>query len=164
MLWKLPERLVKSVEAFTLNGLGNVYQDLGEYKKALVLHEEALTIVEQIQIDWQRFETMLALGRLHIALGEWDKARANAQKICRIAEEASSKPMLIDSHSLLAELHLAEGRLKDCGEMIGRLEENTQGVTNEDIKAGLYLLFGRYYSAIGDFEQADSRLHCPFSG
>lgn len=149
----------KSVEAFTLNGLGSAYHDLGAYDKALRLYEEALKIVEQIHIDWQRFDITLALGKLYIAMNEWDKAQVYVDNVCRMAHEANSQPMIIDSQSLLADLHLAQNRLDDCAEVIHRLEDISKGVANEDIKASLYLLFGRYYSARGDFEQADSRLH-----
>ena len=102
---------------------------------------------------------MLALGKLHVEIRKWDKARTYVDEVCRTANEANSQPMIIDSQSLLAELHLTQSRLDDCAEVIHRLEDISKGVTNEDIKAGLYLLFGRYYSARGDFDQAESRLH-----
>jgi diguanylate cyclase (GGDEF)-like protein len=149
----------KSVEAFTLNGLGNAYQDLGEFQKALHLYEEALKIVEQIHIDWQRFDILLALGKLHNEMREWDKAHRCADEVCRMADEANSQPMIIDSLSLRAELYIEQGKLNECADVIHRLEDITKNVTNEDIKAGLYLVTGRYYAAHGDSEQADSRLH-----
>ncbi|MCZ8116603.1 MAG: tetratricopeptide repeat protein [Microcystis sp. LE18-22.4A] len=71
----------------SLTSLGNVYQSLGEYQKAIEFHQQSLAIKREISDITGEAYSYLGLGNVYDSLGEYQKAIKFYQQSLEIFQE-----------------------------------------------------------------------------
>ena len=68
----------RSLEAITLDGIGNVYASLGDMQKTLDFYNQALPRLRAVGVRSREAETLGDIARAKRALGRFDEARSYA--------------------------------------------------------------------------------------
>jgi len=129
----------------SLTSLGNVYDSLGEYQKAIEFHQQSLAITREIGDRGGEGKSYMGLGNVYYSLGEYQKAIEFYQQSLAITREigdrggeasswfnlgltyyklkriAEAKEAYLQSRELYQALGLAAD-VQDCDQAIRQLE------------------------------------------
>jgi CHAT domain-containing protein len=95
--------------AVTLNNIAEIYADLGNYRKALEIHTEALQLRRAVGDTDGEANTLNHLGAVVAKLGDQDKARGHFERALAIQRTSGNPYMLTRTLCNLAALDRAVG-------------------------------------------------------
>jgi len=144
-----------------LDALGNVYSDLGDYKKAESLHKRSLEILEKLLGPEHPYvaTSLNNLANIYSDLGDYHKAEPLYKKALEIYENvlgpehpyvATSLNNLANLYYYLGDYHKAEPLYKIALE----IREKVSGPEHLDVADSLNNLAGLYYY-LGDYQKAE---------
>jgi tetratricopeptide (TPR) repeat protein len=114
----------------SVDGLGVVYQILGEWDKSEQCHSEASSISQGLN-DWQAITfNCWTFGWLHLEKGEYVKARELLEKGCEVAEKAGGKRDQIDTSQWLVWTYIELREIEKANNLIDSLQKFA--LENED--------------------------------
>lgn len=145
----------KRLESVTLQGIGNVYYDLGDFEKARDYYEHAHRIIVQIHERRSEFRNLIGFARLHAALGQYDDARQKIEAAYRIGQELHSNQMLLKTALTRNELFLEMENLTEFKNHMATIDRLIAQIAYATYQASAQYLYGRYYTAAGDFTKAE---------
>ncbi len=159
-----PEHLLVGV---TLNYLGILYTNMGEYEKALPLYQRALEIVEKV-LGTQHPDvatTLNNLAGLYRQMGEYEKALPFYQRALEIYEKVlgTQHPDVAQTLNNLAGLYRHMGEYEKALPLYQRaleIREKVLGTQHPDVAqtlnnlAGLYRQMGEYEKALPLYQRA----------
>ena len=146
--------------AFLLNNLAELYQKMGEYDKALPLHEKALKIREKLlgESHPNTADSYNNLANIYQYMGEYDKAFPLHKKALRIREEilGESHPDTASSYNNLANVYQDMGEYDKAlplHEKALKIREKLLGKSHPDT-ANSYHNLANVYQNMGEYEKA----------
>jgi CHAT domain-containing protein/Tfp pilus assembly protein PilF len=151
----------KAGEGATLNGIGEVYRNLGQYPQALEYYQQALSIAQEIGNKATKGTTLNNIGLVHRNLGQYPQALENYQQALSIAQEIGDKAgegrtlnnigavynSLGQYPQALENYQQALAMTKEIGDKAG------EGTTLNNIGA-VYRNLGQYPQTLENYQQA----------
>ena len=145
----------------SLNSLGNCYNSLGQYEKAITYHQQHHNISEEMGNRQGEASSLGNLGNCYAYLGQYEKAIAYQQQSLEIEEEIDNRQGVANSLSNLGSCYYYLGQYEkaiayqqqslEIKEEIG----NRQGVANSLGNLGsCYYSLGQYEKAIAYQQQS----------
>jgi CHAT domain-containing protein len=92
--------------ANTLSNLGETHAELGEYRRALEFHNEALSLRRAVRDPDGEARSLNSLGKVYAKLGEREKARDHCGRAAAIFRASGSRRQLSATLRNLGSLHL----------------------------------------------------------
>ncbi|AKB46332.1 hypothetical protein MSKOL_0555 [Methanosarcina sp. Kolksee] len=152
-----PEHLLVGV---TLNYLGILYTNMGEYEKALPLYQRALEIIEKVLGPQHPSvaTTLNNLAGLYESMGEYEKALPLYQRALDIREKVlgPQHPSVATTLNNLAGLYESMGEYEKALPLYQRaldIREKVLGPQHPDVATTLNNLAG-LYRQMGEYEKA----------
>ncbi len=110
-----------ATKAALLSTVGEVYDSLGQYKEALPILTESLTL-QPLSRDKSRVETLLELGRARIGAGDLSGAEEPLQEALHLSQSDFGAVSLESGRSLwaLAQLRYQQDRFVDAKQLYNR--------------------------------------------
>jgi tetratricopeptide (TPR) repeat protein len=91
----------ENLQAFCLNGIGNVYLARGEYEDALTYFERALQLREKFKVPGDVADTLHNLAETSTNLGNYDQGLTDHLRALELRQTADDKPTAaIESYSI----------------------------------------------------------------
>ena len=103
-------QLAQSVEAASLGSLGDAYESLGQYDKAIDHHTRSLAIEEEIGNRQGVANSLGSLGNAYHGLGQYDKAIDHHTRSLAIAEEIGDRQGVASSLGNLGSTYVSLGQ------------------------------------------------------
>ncbi|MEO0572841.1 MAG: tetratricopeptide repeat protein [Bacteroidota bacterium] len=147
--------------SYGLSNLGNVFRELGDFKKAEKLLEEALGIKRRLQVMPTLTRTLNIMGKLYTQTREYDRAIELLDEALEIGQGLQDKELIYNTKLALGQAHLKQGnRTMAESHLLYALESVVMGsATDEDIHlleslSELYQKKGEYKKALAYYSQA----------
>jgi class 3 adenylate cyclase len=102
----------KKGAAFSLNNIGLVYEELGEYDKALDYHEKSLKINEQVGNRGGISSSLKNIGDVLVKIGKPEDALNSYSKALEIEKEIGNKDGIIHSSIAIGNVYLDTKNIK----------------------------------------------------
>jgi len=119
----------------SMDGLGVVYQILGEWDKSERYHKEASSISQGLN-DWQAiWMNCWSLGLLHLGKEEYVKARELFEKACEVSEKAGAKSNQMETAQLLIWAYIELGEIEKANNLIDGLHKFALEIKDKDLLA-----------------------------
>jgi CHAT domain-containing protein/Tfp pilus assembly protein PilF len=158
----------KRVEALALGHLGTAYKNLGDYDRALALHEQSLARKRELGDRSEQAKTLSNIGLVHWSRGRCGDAVARFDEAARIFEELgqteflasvlNNRGLCLDTLGRFDESRAAYGRAL----ALHREHDNDQGESETLANlGGVHLMLGRFGEAEREYKAAlaiDQRL------
>jgi tetratricopeptide (TPR) repeat protein/KaiC/GvpD/RAD55 family RecA-like ATPase len=129
----------------SIDGLGVVYQILGEWDRSEQCHSEASSISQGLK-DWQAiWLNCWSFGWLHLEKGEYVKARELLEKACEVSEKAGAKHDQMYVSQWLVWTYIELGEIEKAGNLIDSLhkfaheKQDKQLIADEDATRAILL-------------------------
>ena len=156
------------VEALALGNLGTAYKNLGEYDRALALHEQSLARKRELGDRSEQAKTLSNIGLVHWSRGRCGDAVPRFDEASRIFEELGQTEFLasvLNNRGLCLDTlgHFGESRATyERALALHRKHGNDQGESETLANlGGVHLLLGRFRDAEREYKAAlaiDERL------
>jgi signal transduction histidine kinase len=101
----------RAYKAQALNGLGVVYEEMGEMEKALTNLQEALVLYESLGMRRDMGKALNNLTLVHRRLEHYDRALIYGQRAMTIAQETDHHILMCHCHNNLGTIYLNAGDL-----------------------------------------------------
>jgi tetratricopeptide (TPR) repeat protein len=89
-------RLMGIVEAYTLNTLGTLYDELGDFPHALTYYDRGLAIRKDIGDKWAKQAVLINIGNVYLKQGDHERAKEFCgQSLAIAAMQETKKEKLI---------------------------------------------------------------------
>jgi tetratricopeptide (TPR) repeat protein len=119
----------------SMDGLGIVYQILGEWDKSEQYHKEASSISQRLK-DWQAINfSHWAPGWLHLEKGEHAKARESLEKACEVCEKAGAKDNQMWVSRFLIQTYIELGENEKADNLIDSVQKFALEVKDKELTA-----------------------------
>ncbi|MEU5162045.1 tetratricopeptide repeat protein [Streptomyces sp. NPDC020875] len=130
-------------EAATLNGIGAIHNDRGDYDEALGWCGDALRVVERTPERGGLADVLHTLAKVHLARSERDEGIKLYRRACDIYREQESWPAEDKARRLFAEVLLTAGSRDEAVKELERvlvLRQQMEGMDTEEIREALEAL------------------------
>ena len=113
-----------SSECATLNVIGSIYMDLGEYEKAIENHKEVLKLSPKSRIRYFRNEgdALAYIACCELAIGNYTEAINTIQESIRIFQQVQDYVSECIAQCFLGEFYLLDGQIENAGQTIESIE------------------------------------------
>ncbi len=108
------QELPLSLESSVAHLLGMVYQDKGEWDRAIEYYERSLAIKEKVGDEHGMSTTFNNLGLMYKAKGEWDRAIEYYERSLAIKEKVGDEHGMAFTYNNIAKLCWDQGRLEEA--------------------------------------------------
>ncbi len=139
------------MEVFTLNDLGNLYDNFGQPEKALTYWERALPLLVALRDVKGEALQLNNMGAMYNALGEKRKALDDFTKALILAKEQKDREKEAAAYNNLGAVYYSIGQDQDALE---QFQQSFDLATGDYGKAALLNNMGEVYSALGEPEKA----------
>ena len=134
--------------------LGNCYNSLGQYQKAIAYHRQCLDISKEIE-DWQGVATSLCgLGNCYKSLGQYEKAIFYHQQCHDISEAMGDRKEVAISRGNLGNCYYDLGQYEKAIDLYQQYHDISKKIS---FRQGVAISFGNLsncYSSLGQYEKA----------
>ncbi|HID19454.1 MAG TPA: tetratricopeptide repeat protein, partial [Methanophagales archaeon] len=150
----------RQLEGNTLGKLGTAYSDLGEIRKAIEYHEQALALARELEYRGGEGVWLLSLGDANQVFGDWDTSLQLFNDALKIFESIESLTRQGETLSYIGELQIKSGEWEDARKNLEKsleLYNRTTPVGAIDVLVNLGELDSvedRYERAFSNFQKA----------
>lgn len=146
------------MEADSICGLGNVYQQMGEYATALRYHQNDLDIAEQLEMPILQSRAYGNLGAVHEALGNLEQALCYQEQHLSIAASTNDQLAKTMAYSSLGRVHQLLGNRSQAIAYLTQGLCIAEAVGRRDEEAKIRNRLGLALWSNGDLEGAQKQL------
>jgi tetratricopeptide (TPR) repeat protein len=113
-----------SSECSTLNVIGSIYMDLGEYEKAIKKHKEVLKLSPKSRIRYLRHEgdALAYIACCKLAMGNSTEAINTIQESIRVFQQVQDYVSECIAQCFLGEFYLLDGQIENAVQTIESIE------------------------------------------
>jgi len=115
-----------------LNDIGNVYQELRDYQKALSYYTQSLQLAVAVGIKYYEIKALINLGAMLSKLGDMRQAVEHLVRALAISEEIKSNDLIYRAHQALSEAYEAQGNLGSALKHQKAFHRSREQVFSED--------------------------------
>jgi CHAT domain-containing protein/Tfp pilus assembly protein PilF len=145
----------------TLNEISFVYQDKGQYDKALDYLEQALRLAKQLEWDAGVAKCLKGLGLIYAQLGQYDKAFEYSEQALELNRKLGIDIEVVGDITNIASVYFSWGKWDKALEYSEQALELAHKLKRDDILATtlnnmgmFYATWKQYDKALNYFEQA----------
>jgi signal transduction histidine kinase len=95
--------------AFTLENLGNLYQQQRDYERSLASYNAALELTTEVGSDYDISKNMIAIGNVKVLQGNFDSALVDLKSGLALAQKLQIKPLLSNVYEALSKSYAGIG-------------------------------------------------------
>ena len=142
----------RECEAYT--GLGNAYHSLGDYRKAIELFQQSLSIIKEIGDKDSEGKTYSNLASTYKCLGDYKEAIEFHQQSVSIAKEIGDKGLEGTEYTNLG---IAYRCLRDYKNAIESYQQSlsiAKEIGKKGSEGAAYTRLGSAYKCVGDYQKA----------
>jgi tetratricopeptide (TPR) repeat protein len=140
--------------AASLTSLGNVYQSLGEYPKAIEFHQQSLAIFREIGDRGGEAASYRNLGTVYDSLGEYEKAIEFHQQSLAIDREICDRGGEANSYNNLGTVYNSLGEYEKAIEFHQQSLAIKREIGDRGGEAKSYNNLGNVYYSLGEYQKA----------
>jgi tetratricopeptide (TPR) repeat protein len=148
------EDLPEDLEGTLANDLGLLYQDKGEWDKAIEYHQRSLEIKEKVGDEHGMAYTFNNLGTVYLDKREWDRAIEYYQRSLEIKEKVGDEHGMAPTFNNLGLLHKKKREWDKAIEYYQRSLAIKEKVGDEHGMAATFGNLGLVYQAKGERDKA----------
>jgi tetratricopeptide (TPR) repeat protein len=148
------EDLPEDLEGTLANDLGLLYQDKGEWDKAIDYYQRSLAICEKVGDEHGMASTFNNLGEVYRVKGEWEKAIEYYQRSLEIKEKVGDEHGMATTFNNLGAVYQDKGEWDKAIEYYQRSLEINEKVGDEHGMATTFNNLGEIYRTSGEWEKA----------
>ncbi|BAG02494.1 tetratricopeptide protein [Microcystis aeruginosa NIES-843] len=138
----------------SLTSLGNVYNSLGEYQKAIEFHQQSLAIFREIGDRGGEAASYNNLGNVYNSLGEYQKAIEFHQQSLAIKREIGDRGGEAKSYGNLGNVYYSLGEYQKASEFHQQSLAIDREIGDRGGEAYSYNNLGTVYSSLGEYQKA----------
>ena len=155
-IWKALEEedLPEGLEGTLANDLGLLYQDKGEWDKAIEYYQRSLAIKEKVGDEHGMSTTFNNLGEVYRVKGEWDKAIEYFERDLAICEKVGDEHGMASTFNNLGLVYQDKGEWDKAIEYFERDLAICEKVGDEHGMAPAFNNLGLVYDAKGEWDKA----------
>jgi tetratricopeptide (TPR) repeat protein len=142
--------------ANSLNNLGNAYQSLGEYHRAISLHEQSLEIMRAIGDRGGEAASLGNLGNAYFSLGEYRRAISLHEQSLAIEREIGDRRGEATSLSGLGNVYFSLGEYHQASSLHKQSLEIMREIGDRGGEAASLGNLGLAYFSLGEYRRAIS--------
>jgi tetratricopeptide (TPR) repeat protein len=142
-LGEAPQGLVRAYFA-----LGQLYLDMGDWKRALACYDDALPLINKERFSSQiAIELQLHIGDVYLEIGQWEHAHSLYERVQSSLESIKDRLVSLGFYRSLSETFLNLGNLELATGYADRCVELAQGPGDIDYQnqALAYRILGKVY-------------------
>ncbi|MFN6249463.1 tetratricopeptide repeat protein [Microcystis sp.] len=140
--------------AASLTSLGNAYDSLGEYQKAIEFHQQSLAIDREIGDRGGEAKSYNNLGNVYYSLGEYQKASEFHQQSLAILREIGDRGGEAASYNNLGTVYNSLGEYQKAIEFHQQSLAITREIGDRGGEAYSYNNLGAVYNSLGEYQKA----------
>ncbi len=140
--------------AASLTSLGNAYDSLGEYQKAIEFHQQSLAIDREIGDRGGEAKSYNNLGNVYYSLGEYQKASEFHQQSLAILREIGDRGGEAASYNNLGTVYNSLGEYQKAIEFHQQSLAITREIGDRGVEAYSYIGLGIVYYSLGEYQKA----------
>ena len=144
----------KDAESTSLNNLGNAYQSLSDFKKAIEFHQLALRIAKDIGNKDGVGAAYNSLGGAYKSLSEFKKAIEFYQLALKIAKDTGNKDGEAAIYNNLGSAYQSLSDFKKAIEFYQLALKIAKDTGNKDQEGTIYNNLGSAYQSLSEFKKA----------
>jgi tetratricopeptide (TPR) repeat protein len=138
----------------SLTSLGNAYNSLGEYQKAIEFHQQSLAITREIGDRGGEASSYNNLGIVYNPLGEYQKALEFHQQSLAIKREIGDRGGEATSYNNLGNVYCSLGEYQKAIEFHQQSLAITREIGDRGGEAYSYMGLGIVYNSLGEYQKA----------
>ncbi|MCA2618359.1 MAG: tetratricopeptide repeat protein, partial [Microcystis sp. M110S1] len=138
----------------SLTSLGNVYNSLGEYQKAIEFHQQSLAITREIGDRGGEGKSYNNLGNVYHSLGEYQKAIEFHQQSLAITREIGDRGGEGNSYNNLGAVYYSLGEYQKAIEFDQQSLAITREIGDRGGEGKSYNNLGAVYYSLGEYQKA----------
>jgi tetratricopeptide (TPR) repeat protein len=151
-LWR--EELPLSLKSTLANDLGLLYQDKGEWERAIEYYERSLAIDEKVGDEHGMAPTLNNLGSVYQVKGEWERAIEYYERSLLICEKVGDEHGMATTFNNLGLVYQDKGEWERAIEHYERSLAITEKIGDEYMVARTFNNLGSVYQAKEEWERA----------
>ena len=151
-------RLMGIVEAYTLNTLGTLYDELGDFPHALTYYDRGLAIRKDIGDKWGEAGSLDNIGNVYLKQGDHERAKEFCGQSLAIARDAGDKKGEANSLFHLAVIGNAQNNHAAAVDTAKRSLIIREEIGDKKGQAEIYLCMADWTFAESEMEQTEQRL------
>ena len=145
-------------ESACYTNLGNAYDNLGDFRKAIEYYEKSLGIAEEIEDKSVEAKICGNLGAAYNSLGDFRKAIENLEKSLEIAKEIGDKSVEANCYTNLGNAYDNLGDFRKAIEYYEKSLGIAEEIEDKSVEAKICGNLGAAYNSLGDFRKAIENL------
>jgi diguanylate cyclase (GGDEF)-like protein len=122
----------KQYEIDNLDGLGQVYVALEDFKRAADTHRTVLEVARDIGDREGELDALLNLGKDFLVIGQPEEALTYLQQGLGLAEKLNRQPSLVESYELLSQVHQQRGNFEAALHAFQQYHKAEKTIFNEE--------------------------------
>ena len=140
--------------AYSLVGLGNAYDSLGDYPQAINCYQQSLEIQQEIGNRSGIADSLMGLGNAYDSLGDYRRAIDYHQQSLEIQQEIGNRSGIANSLGNLGNAYHSLGDYPQAIDYHQQSLEIQQEIGNRSGIANSLMGLGNAYHSLGDYPQA----------
>jgi tetratricopeptide (TPR) repeat protein len=152
--WQAADNTEAETLGWAWTRLGGVQQNLGDYRSAIAVHEQAKAIFDQIEFPQGQAASLGNLGAAYFSLGQYQRAIDFYLQHNEIAREISDRGGEAKSLGNLGSAYQLLGQYQQAIDFHLQSLEITREIGDRSWEAGTLGNLGNVYSSLGQYQRA----------
>ena len=144
----------RGTEGAAYTNLGTAYRCLGNYEKAIVFHQQSLTIAKEIRSKGTERRAYTNLGNAYFSLGNYEKAIEFHQQSLSIAKEIGDRGTEGAAYTNLGNAYGCFGNYEKAIEFHQQSLRIAKEIGDKGTEGAAYSNLGNAYGCLGNYEKA----------
>lgn len=140
----------KQIEGRILNEIGVLFRKLGDFKKAIIYHHDALCIFQNLEDQMGIAFCFSNIANVNVAMGNYDMALEYAKRSLVIKEKLKNKYQIAYTDRIIAQIYHESGRFSEAMPYYARALEYYSNLDNWLEKANVMLNIAILFSSLDE--------------